>query len=93
MVYGKVVLCLRCYLVYNMDELKNMGIGYYIGQCYFGADGYADDLILFFPTSYGLRIMITVCEKYAILHEVLFNGTKSKIFIYATRRSLIRIFK
>ena len=55
-----------------------MIIGRGIGQRYCGAAGYADDLIPLCPSSYGLRIMLTVCEKYL----KLFNGTKSKILIY-----------
>ena len=79
MAHGKVFSLL---FAVNVDELKDMGIECCIGQQYCGAAEYADDIILLCRTSYGLRIMITVCEKYAKLHDVLFNVTKSKILIY-----------
>ena len=53
-----------------LDELKYFAIGCYIGQHFCGAAGYADEKI------------IEVCEKYAKLHNVLFNGTKSKVLVY-----------
>ena len=65
-----------------LDELKDLGIGCYIWQHFCGAAGYADDIILLCPTSSGLRKIIEVCEKYAKLHDVLFNGSKSKQLVY-----------
>ena len=63
-------------------EFKDLGIGCYIGQRFFGAAVYADDILLLYPTSSDLQKMIEVCEKYAILHDVLLNGSKSIIFMY-----------
>ena len=57
-----------------LDELKDLGIGCFIGEHFCGAVGYANDIILLYPTSSGLRKMIEVCETYATLHDVLFNG-------------------
>ena len=42
---------------------------------------YADDLVIFSPSSIGLRAMITVCEEYAVSHDMLFNHKKSVILI------------
>ena len=42
---------------------------------------YADDLVIFSPSSIGLRALITVCEEYAVSHEMLFNHKKSVILI------------
>ena len=64
-----------------MNELKYLGIGCYIGQHFCGAAGYADDIILC-PTRSWLRKIIEMCEKYAKLHDVLFNGSKSKLLVY-----------
>ena len=47
-----------------LDELKDLGIGCYIGQHFCGAAGYADDIILLCPTSSWLRKIIEVCEKF-----------------------------
>ena len=53
-----------------LDELKDLGIGFYIGQHLCGAAGYADYITLLCPTRSGLRKLIEVCEKYAKLHHV-----------------------
>ena len=42
---------------------------------------YADDLVIFSPSSVGLRALISVCEKYGISHEIRFNYKKSAIMI------------
>ena len=61
-----------------MDELllklKNAGFGCHIGNYYFGALGYADDIVLICPTKEGLRNMIRICETYAAEHDLIFNG-------------------
>ena len=44
-----------------MDELKDLGIGCFIGQHFCGAAGYPDDIIILLcPTSSGLRKIIEV---------------------------------
>ena len=42
---------------------------------------YVDDLVIFSPSSVGLRALISVCEKYGISHEIRFNYKKSAIMI------------
>ena len=42
---------------------------------------YADDLVIFSPPSIGLRALITVCEEYAVSHDMVFNHKKSMILI------------
>ena len=37
---------------------------------------YADDLVIFSSSSIGLRALITVCEEYAVSHEMVFNHTR-----------------
>ena len=65
-----------------LGELKDIYIGHYIGQHFCGAAGYAYYIILLCPTSSGFQKIIEVCEKYVNLHDVLFNGSKSKILVY-----------
>ena len=65
-----------------MNALESHGMGCCIGQKLCGAAGYADDIILLGPTSSGLRQMIDICEKYADLHDIIFNGIKSKVLVY-----------
>ena len=42
---------------------------------------YADDLVIFSPSSVGLRALIAVCEQYGISHDIRFNHKKSAIMI------------
>ena len=42
---------------------------------------YADDLVIFSPSSVGLRALVAVCERYGISHEIRFNHKKSAIMI------------
>ena len=69
-----------------LNVLESHGMGCCIGQKLCGAAGYADDIILLCPTSSGLRQMIDICEKYADLHDIIFNGTKSKVLVYYNKK-------
>ena len=66
-------------------KLKRVGIGCHVGHYYFGAFGYADDIILLCPTLSGLKEMIKICESYASEHSITFNGTKSKLLIFGNK--------
>ena len=61
-----------------LDELKDLGIGCYIGQHFCGAVGYADDIILLCPTSSRLMCCLM--------------GQKANYWCI-TRRTLIHILK
>ena len=65
-----------------MNALESHGMGCCISQKFCGAASYADDILLLCPTSSGLRQMIDICEKYADLHDIIFNGIKSKVLVY-----------
>ncbi len=43
---------------------------------YCGAFGYADDISLASPTSYGLKQMYTICREYAKEFDIRFNPAK-----------------
>ena len=72
------------YMDHLLKELKDSGIGCHIGHHYFGALGYADDIVLLCPTKEGLRKLISICERYASDHDILFNGTKSKLLVFGS---------
>ena len=63
-------------------ELKKSGLGCHIGNRFFGALGYADDIVIFCPTKNALKKMIKICENYALEHDILFNGKKSQLLIF-----------
>ena len=76
-----------------LKELKDSGIGCHIGNHYFGALGYADDIVLLCPSKEGLRKLISICEKYAMDHDILFNGNKSKLLVFgSTTNNLVSIY-
>ena len=63
-------------------ELKQLGLGCYVGPTFAGAFGYADDVALIVPSIYALKKMISGCESYAERHHIIFNPTKSKLLCY-----------
>ena len=40
---------------------------------------YADDLVLFVPSSAGLAKLIRICEKVGITHDIKYNSKKSAV--------------
>ena len=44
--------------------------------------------MLLCPTKEGLRKLIQICEKYAAEHDLLFNGTKSKLLIFGSHTGI-----
>ena len=59
---------------------ERSGIGCHMGGHYAGALAYADDITLMSPSMTGLRKMSSICEQYASEYDILFNGSKSKLF-------------
>ena len=52
------------YLNDQLGELRMLQLGCHIGGCWFGACGYADDLILLAPNREVLQQMVSVCDRY-----------------------------
>ena len=69
-----------------MDELlitlNENGVGCHMDHLFVGAFGYADDIILLCPSLKGMQEMVKICEEYASLHSILFNGKKSKYLVF-----------
>ena len=78
-------LLFSIYIDELLIELKNSGIGCYIGNYYCGAYGYADDIILLCPSITGLENLIKICEVYSDKHCINFNGKKSKLLIFGKK--------
>ena len=79
------VLSLSFFGVY-MDELlvqlRRSGVGCHIGGMFFGAAGYADDIILLAPCRSAMAQMINICEEFGSKNNLKFsteeNPAKSK---------------
>ena len=63
-------------------ELRRSGVGCYIGGKFFGAAGYADDIVLMAPCRSAMAQMVRTCEEFGQKNNLLFstdpNPTKSK---------------
>ena len=79
-------LLFSVYMDELLEKLKENGSGCHIGNHFVGAFGYADDLILLCPSVSGMNEMIKICEEYAHIHSILFNGKKSKYLIFGNFR-------
>ena len=53
--------------------LRKLQLGCHIGGWWFGALGYADDLILLAPNREVLQAMLVVCQSYAREHNLVFS--------------------
>ena len=56
-----------------LKELRSLQIGCHISGVWFGAYGYADDLILLAPNRQVLQQMVAICEKYGQEHNLVFS--------------------
>ena len=75
-----------CFFAVYMDELlkrlRYQGLGCHIGEVFYGAAGFADDLVLISPSRTGMQKMLEICEQYALENNLQFstddNPQKSK---------------
>ena len=61
------------YLDDLLAGLRKLQLGCHIGGWWFGALGYADDLILLAPNREVLQSMLVVCQSYAREHNLVFS--------------------
>jgi hypothetical protein len=61
------------YLDDFLVELRSLQLGCHIGGLWYGACGYADDLILLAPNREVLQRMLTICERYGEGHNLVFS--------------------
>jgi hypothetical protein len=65
------------YIDVLLARLKENGVGCHIGNLYYGALGYADDLVLLCPTRKGLQNMLDTCDIFGSEYCMSFNTTKT----------------
>ena len=65
------------YIDVLLVKLEKSGYGCHVGHEYFGVLGSADDLSLLAPTIHSLRKMLSICEKFGIDYDVVYNATKT----------------
>ena len=74
-----------------ISRLKSSGLGCNIGDNYFGALGYVDDLTLLSPSVNALTKMITICEIFANEYSVMFNAKKTAGIQFGQQKELCEI--
>ena len=65
-----------------IQELRSLGVGYYVAGMYCGAVGFCDDILLLAPTRDGMQMILNTCESFALRNNLQFstdpNPAKSK---------------
>ena len=64
-------------------ELERAGVGCYWRHHFVGAVCYADDIALLAPSLSALRIMLETCTRYASLHSLIFNISKTQLIKFS----------
>ena len=82
-VLSPVILCV--YIDGLLATLKDACIGCHIGSQFVGVLAYADDIVLLATTPDALRLMLKLCDHYAINFNILFNASKSRCLIVRPR--------
>ena len=77
-------LLFAVYLDELLVELSVSGVGCYWGSLFAGAFVYADDIVLLAPCASALRIMLSICNDFAISHGLRFNANKTQLICFRT---------
>ena len=70
-----------------LERLKNTRVGCHMGSRFVDAFAYADNITLLAPCKSALSILISVCKKYAVEYDIMFNGDQSKLLFCKGRSS------
>jgi hypothetical protein len=82
-VISPVLFCV--YMDHLLHRLENAGVGCWFGNSYYGAIGYADDLVLLSPTGSGLQRMLSICEEFGDKYGVQYNAKKTMCILFSKR--------
>ena len=89
-------LLFSIYLDDLLTELRSLQLGCHIGGLWYGACGYADDLILMAPNREVLQKMVSTCERYGKRHNLVFSTdpipakSKTKCIYFCGRSNNVR---
>ena len=81
-----------CYLDDLIVKLRSLKLGCHVGSVWMGASAYADDLALLALDRYTLQRMVTVCEEYAVEHNLIFSTdidpskSKTKCILFSPKK-------
>ena len=67
------------YMDILIDRLRSCGFGCRLLDDFYGCLLYADDIVLLSHSLNAMRIMLDICDKFAIEFDIKFNGSKSVV--------------
>ena len=67
-----------------MKRLKESEYGCHIGNTYYGALSYADNVTLLCPTKSGINRMLKIIDSFPKEFDINFNHTKGKLIRYTS---------
>ena len=85
-------LLFNVYIDVLLTRLRSKGLGCFIGNNYFGAVAYADDVVLLSPTVSNLKSMLKICEEFSKEFHINFNASKSKLIIFGECTSDVKVY-
>lgn len=65
-----------------IEELSSAGVGCSVDGCCVNNISYADDMVLLSPSIDALKILISICERFAVTHGLKYNVKKSEVLIF-----------
>ena len=65
-----------------LDQLKHLGMGYYMNGLFTELFVYADNITLLTPSRACMLLMLEKCESFALIHDILLNASKTKYMIF-----------
>ena len=77
--------------------LRKQGIGCFIGFTFLASIFYADDICLLAPNAHVLQKMVTICERYAQEHNIVFSTnlcpakSKTKCVLFSGKKIIPNI--
>ena len=75
-VLSPVLFCI--YIDGLLKRLARSQTGCTVGVVYVGALAYANDLLVLAPTPSAMRLLLQICDNYAMEYNITFNASKSK---------------
>jgi hypothetical protein len=78
-IVSPILFCV--YLDGLLGKLNNSKLGCHVGDQCLAALGYADDLVLLTPTVRAMRVLLNICDEFAVNYDVVFNASKSKCVV------------
>ncbi|XP_022828476.1 uncharacterized protein LOC111357912 [Spodoptera litura] len=65
-----------------IEELNGTAVGLRLGDRYVNNLSYADDMVLLSPSIKGIRKLMTICERYAREHNLVYNARKTELLVF-----------